>query len=424
MLRLRRPVRPDRENAGSKAEETPGTTQDRDGTETLPEDVGVPKLPPEFDTRDPDQAPSHVTRSEGEESQPSPSIKETAKAWKRTTRRIAQLRSSDLREDRCIGRYELREMIGHGGCGTVYSAWDPRHEREVAIKLITRSDPRAKGRFQREIKAIARLRHPGIVPLLDSGEEKGVLYLVLELIRGPSLADFAKEELEQGNHSIERFVTLVRDACRAIQHAHEQGVLHRDLKPQNVLVDQHGQALVVDFGLARMEDQETLTRPGAPMGTPAYMSPEQAGGSEETPLDARTDVYSLGATLFQALTGTAPFGKKSGEELLLAVFRHDPPPPSRVHPAVPPELDAVVLKCMEKDPGQRYPGAAPLADELDRFLRGDPVEARPLGRLRRGWRWARRNPLAAGLAAAVVVVGLAFLALLAEYERLLRELSR
>lgn len=401
--------------------------------ETLAAPVDVRKLPPNYETVSlgdiegelpPDPRDTAADTQTLPDAEPPSEVGRAARVVRRTTRRVADARlaGGDLLEGpQRIDRYELRDVLGEGGCGTVYSAWDPRHEREVALKLMFRGDARAQQRFARELRAIARLRHPHIVPLHDSGEHEGRPYLVMERVQGCSLAEALDEEREDPL-DLKTRVEIVRDVCRAIAHAHAKGVLHRDLKPQNVLIDQHGEALVVDFGLARSVDDGTMTRTGAPLGTPAYMPPEQAGafGGE---VSERSDVYALGATLFHALTGRPPYLGR-GEELLFLVLNDTPPPtPSQVDLDLPPELDAVVLRCLEKDPARRYGGALELAAELERWLRGEPVLARRVGRAERFSRWVGHNPLVAGLTAGIVLCLAVILLLALQNWRLVRRLG-
>ena len=305
------------------------------------------------------------------------------------------------------GRYQLLDELGSGGYGVVFRAWDPQAEREVAIKLLTSTSPRAQQRFQREVEATARLQHPNIVPLLDSGEHGGTLYLVMELIRGRTLAERSQG---QDRLPLEAAVRVMRDVARAIDHAHREGILHRDLKPHNVIVDPQGRPHVVDFGLAQLEERRSqLTRTGAAVGTPAYMPPEQARSDGSA--DARSDVYALGATLYHALTGRPPFGGESGPEMLLAIFRQEPDPPSRHDRRVPVDLDTVCLKCLEKSPARRYPGADALAEDLERWLAGQPVRARRPWLVRRAARRLRgaslrhrRRLVRGGLAGALLLM--------------------
>jgi len=331
---------------------------------------------------------------------------------------------SDPPPERRCGRYVLQEELGAGAYGVVYRARDPRHERDVAVKVLTSTSPRARQRFEREIRATARLQHPGIVPLLDSGQEGEHLYLVMELVRGRPLVELA-EARGRDRLGVEAAAAAVRDAARAIDYAHGEGVLHRDVKPHNVLLDEQGHARLVDFGLAQLEDKHTqLTKTGSALGTPAYMPPEQA--RSDGAVDVRSDVYALGATLYHALTGRPPFEAESGPELLLAVFRHDPEPPGEVDRRVPADLGTVGLKCLEKVPSRRYATAGALADDLDRWLRGEPIQARPVGPAGRLLRWVRRNRARVASAAIVGAVALASTGLLVDawLERRRRDAAR
>ena len=270
-----------------------------------------------------------------------------------------------------IAGYELREELGRSAYGTTYRVWDPRREREVALKVLDRLEPAARARFQRELLAAARLKHPNVVGLLDHGaDDRGRPYLALELVRGPSLAESWGGPCFSAADVAGR-ARVARDLARALEHAHAQGVLHRDVKPEAVLLDAEGRPRLVDLGVARLGPCEALTAAGEAYGTPAYMSPEQA---TDGVVDGRSDVYSLGATLYRGLVGRPPFDR-GGAELFLALLGADPEPPSVAAPAVPPELEAVVLRCLEKDPERRYQGAGELADDLDRWLCGAPVLA-------------------------------------------------
>jgi serine/threonine-protein kinase len=384
--------------------------------ETLPSPASAPRLA--------DTASDLFARPAREREAPprSDSVGRAADAWRKTSARLANpdlLMPANLRATpgaRRVGRYELREPLGQGGCGMVYRAWDPKHEREVALKLVNRSDDSARIRFEREIKATARLRHQGVVSLLDSGEHDGQLFIVTELVVGGSLAGLLERE---GRLPPERAARVLRDIAVAIHYAHGEGVLHRDLKPHNVLLDDDDRARVVDFGLARLDDKARVTATGTTLGTPAYMSPEQidARGLE---LDARCDVYGLGATLYHALTGQPPFDADSVEELFHSVLCSDAPPPSTLAPAVPADLDTIVLKCLDKEPGRRYPDAAVLAADLERFLGGEPVLARRASPLAGAWRWARQNPLVAVMGGLLVVVSLALVVVMRSYLALLQ----
>jgi len=317
---------------------------------------------------------ARLTRAGSTQVDLDPELEKAARSLRRITRRVASREGlADLRDSgpARVGNYELRGVLGSGGCGSVYAAWDLRHEREVALKLMYRDDERGKQRFLRELRAIARLRHPNVVPLIDSGEHEGKPYLVMERVRGRSLAEASTID----PLPLRERVSLLVDACRALEYVHGEGLLHRDIKPQNVLIDRHGEACVVDFGLARAHDDASMTRAGAPIGTPAYMPPEQAGGLESS-IDRRSDVYALGATLYHALCGRPPH-KGPSDQVLAAVLRDVPKLPSAYSSEVPPELDAVAMRCLEKDPALRYPSAGELAEDLERWLRGEPVLATP-----------------------------------------------
>jgi WD40 repeat protein len=306
-----------------------------------------------------------------------------------------------------LGPYRLLEEIGRGGAGRVWRARQAGVDRDVAVKLLrggAAGDAVGRERFRREAVAAARLRHPGIVTVHEVGEADGEPYLVLELVRGGSLAD----RLQAGPLPPRPAAELVRALADAVQHAHDAGVLHRDLKPGNVLLDadRADAPRLTDFGLARLSDgaAETLTRTHEALGTPAYLAPEQADGGSLRHGPA-TDVYGLGAILYHCLTGRPPFAGGHPAAVLRAVIEA---PPAALNAELPRELEAICLKCLEKDPGHRYADAAALRDELDRWLRGEPVHARPVSTLTRTWRGCWRRPALSAacmaLAAAVAAV--------------------
>jgi tRNA A-37 threonylcarbamoyl transferase component Bud32 len=299
-----------------------------------------------------------------------------------------------------VGRFEVRECLGEGAFGTVYRAYDPRLDREVALKLPragTLDTPTRVKRFLREAKAAARLTHPHVVPVYDAGQADGRYYIASAYVAGSTLA----AALDDGPFEPRRAAAIVRDLAGALAYAHGEGVVHRDVKPANVLLDADGRPHLADFGLAYSGDgTDRLTQEGALLGTPAYMSPEQAAGRGE-PLPA-SDQYSLGVVLYELLCGRTPF-QGPAVVLLCRAVRDAPEPPSCVNPAVPTQLEAVCLKTLEKDPARRYPGCGDLADDLGRWLDGQPVRTRPLGAVARGLRWCRRRPLVVGLAAAVAL---------------------
>ncbi len=328
---------------------------------------------------------------------------------------------------RLLGDCELIEEIGRGGMGIVWRGRQRALDREVAIKTLPGSgldSAESRARFRTEAQATARLRHPNIVPVFDVGESDGVPYLVMEFVAGRNLRDVIAGNPVQ--HALA--AGWLRDAALAVQHAHEQGVFHRDLKPSNLLVENtpEGSTLrVTDFGLAKLADSDPgITRTGATIGSPAFMPPEQARGEAFT---ARSDVYGLGAVLFNMLTGRPPFLGDSPAVVLTQVETAEPLPPRRLNPTVPVDLETICLRCLEKNPARRYASARDLADDLGRHLDGLPVLARPIGPMGRMFRMARRHPWRAaslGLAAALVVGTGLFLAWNIRTERLYSEALR
>ncbi|WP_165248237.1 serine/threonine-protein kinase [Paludisphaera soli] len=311
--------------------------------------------------------------------------------------------------------YELEAIIGRGGMGVVHRARQVGLDRLVALKRIaagTDASPAQLARFRVEAEAAARLRHPNIVPIHDVGVIDEAPFYAMELLEGGSLAD----RLAAGPLPAHEAATL----ARAIAHAHREGVVHRDLKPPNILFDAEGAPKVADFGLAKLLGAGPATRTGALMGTPSYMAPEQASGSTVGDGPA-VDVYALGAILFECLTARPPFLAPSPVETLDLVRSSEPPAPGRLQPGVPRDVQTICLKCLEKDPARRYDSAATLADDLDRFARGEPILARPSGPLDRAFKWARRRPSQAAFAALVVVASAGGLAGVLVHNARLRE---
>jgi WD40 repeat protein len=297
--------------------------------------------------------------------------------------------------------FEILETLGRGGMGVVYKARQIGLDRLVALKMILAADPETAllERFHTEALAAARLRHPGIVQIHEVGAHEGRPYLVLEFVEGGSLASKLKGKPVPPRQAAQ----LAESLGRAVQAAHDAGIVHRDLKPANVLVTPKWELKVADFGLAKCIDREqNQTQTGAILGTPAYMAPEQALGRSRE-VGPAADIYALGVILYELLTGRPPFAGGDRSELFARIEHEAPVPPSRLV-KVTRDLETVCLKCLEKRPEDRYASAAACADDLARFLRGEPIAARPIGRAGRLGRWSRRRPAAAGLLAAVVVV--------------------
>jgi WD40 repeat protein/tRNA A-37 threonylcarbamoyl transferase component Bud32 len=292
---------------------------------------------------------------------------------------------------RYFGDYELIKELGRGGMGIVFKARQISLNRPVAIKMIRTAALASEDelrRFQNEAEAIALLDHPHIVPILEVGSHEGQRYFSMKLISGSSL----DKVLSDYTNNPKSAARLVKTAAEAVHHAHQRGILHRDLKPANILLDEHGEPYVTDFGLAkRVQGDSEMTFSGAIVGTPAYMAPEQASGRRGAVTTA-SDVYGLGAILYALLTGRAPFGGDSIDDTLEQVRSAAPALPSKINPVVPRDLEVICLKCVEKDPAERYPSAAALAEDLGRFAAGEPVSARAAGVVERLAKWARRKP--------------------------------
>jgi WD40 repeat protein/predicted Ser/Thr protein kinase len=308
-----------------------------------------------------------------------------------------------------LGDYELLEEIARGGMGVVYRARQLSLNRIVALKVVLHgpfSSADFVRRFRNEAQVVAALRHPNIVAIYEVGEHNGSHFLSLEFVEGRSFAEVARA----GPLPAKRAANYLKIIAEALEHAHQRGVLHRDLKPSNILLDIFDQPRVTDFGLAKLVNQDTeLTVTGQVLGSPNYMPPEQAAGkfSDSTP---QADVYSLGAILYELLTGRPPFQGETLPSILAQVQNSEPVPPRRLNPGTPTDLQTICLKCLQKEPGRRYASAQKLADDLGRFLEDKPILGRPVSVPERAWLWCRRRPLLAAMSAglvAAVILGVA-----------------
>lgn len=313
-------------------------------------------------------------------------------------------RDHDLRVGGAIGDFELLEEIAAGGMGVIFKARQKSLNRIVALKTIRpgalRPGDDAARRFRIEAEAVARLDHPGIVPIYEMGEHRGYPFLCLKLVEGGDL----EKHLDRLRSDPAATARVMADVARAVDYAHRRGVLHRDLKPSNILIDTRGRPHVTDFGLARcLEADSRMTQTGLILGTPSFMAPEQVAGPRGEVTTA-ADVYGLGAVMYTVLTGRPPFHAGTVYETLHQVREQEPQPPAASNQAVDRDLEAICLKCLEKDPRRRYASAKALAIDLERWLVGEPIAARPAGRVERARRWYRRNRLIAHVSAGVAAL--------------------
>ena len=305
---------------------------------------------------------------------------------------------------RHVGRYVVLSMLGRGGMGIVYRGYDPQLCREVAIKMIATEKPDDEDmvRFIREARACAKLRHPCIIAVHEVGEHQGQPYLVMDLVKGQTL----EVGLKGKGLSPRKLVSVSAEIANALEHAHSAGIIHRDVKPENIIITEDGRPLLMDFGLARETSvQQQYTKTGQMLGTPLYMAPEQIQGAGLGPW---TDVYALGALLYHGLTGTPPFRSSNPAALFRAILVKEPRSPRAHNAAITPDLETLILKCLEKEPNRRYPTASALAQDLQLYLDGRAIVARPIGLSGHAIRWVRRNrALSAALMAVAMVVAVA-----------------
>src|SRR5439155_1583944 len=304
------------------------------------------------------------------------------------------------------GDYELLEEIGRGAQGVVYRARQKSLNRTVALKVIGLGQWATQAhlkRFRVEAEAAASLDHPCIVPIYEVGERDGCCYFSMKFIDGGQLDEVARRQPMSNRDAAE----LIAMLARTVHYAHEHGILHRDIKPGNILIDAKGEPHLTDFGLARLvETESTITRTTEALGTPSYMAPEQAKGNN-TQLTSATDVYGLGAVLYHLLTGHPPFAGGTTYQTIRLLLETEPRQPRLWNPKLDRDLSTICLKCLEKDPQRRYPTALALAEDLERWLKHEPIQARHTRMLARGRKWVRRNPALAGMLASLVALATA-----------------
>ncbi len=322
---------------------------------------------------------------------------------------MAETYVSPKQEFPTLPNYSISSELGRGAMGVVYKAQQVNLKRTVALKMIlsgASADEEYLSRFQAEAEAVGQLHHPNILHIYEIGEHDGLPFFSMEFVDGGCLSDKVKGTAQPPREAVE----MVKSLARAIHVAHVQGIIHRDLKPQNILVAADGLLKITDFGLAKRLGNQDSTQPraGSIMGTPMYMAPEQAAGVSKD-LTPAADTYSLGAMLYELLTGQPPFSGETVMETLHKVRTEEPVPPTKVQPKLHQDLETICLKCLEKDPAKRYESAEALANALQSFLDSSPIDARPTGKSERCIRWMKRRPAVAsllGVVALVIPIGL------------------
>jgi serine/threonine-protein kinase len=306
-----------------------------------------------------------------------------------------------------LGDYELLEEIGCGGQGVVFRARQKSLNRTVALKVISLGQWASQAhvkRFRREAEAAAKLDHPSIVPIHEVGERDGSCYFSMQFIEGGQL----DEVVRRAPISIRQAAELIAKVARTVHYAHEHGILHRDIKPGNILLDQKGEPHLTDFGLARLvETESTVTRTLEVLGTPSYMAPEQAAG-KNAQLTSATDVYGLGAVLYQLLTAHPPFAGGTTYETIQLLLNTEPRQPRQLNSKIDRDLSTICLTCLEKDPTRRYSSALALAEDLEHWLKHEPIDAKPSGFLTHTSKWVQRKPAVAAVIALSIVLAAVF----------------
>lgn len=319
-----------------------------------------------------------------------------------------QLRLSKAGRVTKVGGYEILSELGRGGMGVVYKAYQRGLDRTVALKMVlsgAHASEEQLRRFVSEAKAVGHLQHPNIVQVFDSGDSNGLPFFSLEFVEGSTLTMSLAAQPQLPMFA----ASLAEKLARAMSYAHERGILHRDLKPANVLMTKDGTPKIADFGLAKQiaeSGDSSSTRTGTIMGTPSYMAPEQARGDTQA-IGPAADQYSIGAILYEMLTGRPPFASANPMDTIMQVIREEPIPPRLLATKTPVDLETICLKSLQKDIGARYRDCLELAEDLQRFTRGEPILARPVGHSERLWRWCKRNPLLSSVSAAAIALLLA-----------------